>query len=129
MNIRKFLPRLVLFGIGSVGYGLIELLWRGYTHPSMLLAGGICFYTITIISNRLANLNVLYKCAVSSLIITTVELVFGCVFNLLLKCDVWDYSHIPFNLKGQICLLFSLLWGLLSLALFPICKLCRNKLL
>ena len=33
----------VLFGIGALGYGLIEILWRGYTHYSMLTAGGICF--------------------------------------------------------------------------------------
>ena len=35
--------RFMLFSIGAVGYGLIEIIWRGYTHWSMLGAGGICF--------------------------------------------------------------------------------------
>ena len=35
--------KIVLFSIGAMGYGLIEILWRGYTHWSMLTAGGICF--------------------------------------------------------------------------------------
>ena len=33
----------LLFSFGALGYGLIEILWRGHTHPSMLTAGGICF--------------------------------------------------------------------------------------
>ena len=33
--------KIVLFSIGAMGYGLIEILWRGYTHWSMLTAGGI----------------------------------------------------------------------------------------
>ena len=33
---------LISFAIGSVLYGTIEILWRGYTHWTMLLAGGIC---------------------------------------------------------------------------------------
>ena len=29
------------FLIGAVGYPLLELAWRGHTHPSMALAGGM----------------------------------------------------------------------------------------
>jgi uncharacterized membrane protein len=29
----------------------------------------------------------------------------------------WDYSHLPWNLRGRVCLLFSLFWGLLCLPL------------
>ena len=29
----------------------------------------------------------------------------------------WDYRALPFNLKGRVCLLFSLFWGLLALPL------------
>lgn len=31
------------------------------------------------------------------------EVLFGACF--------WDYSHLPFNLHGRVCLVFSLLWG------------------
>ena len=32
-----------------------------------------------------------------------------------MKLNVWDYSNIPFNLDGQICLLFSFFWIFISL--------------
>ena len=34
----------LLFFIGGALYGLIEILWRGYTHPSMPVLGGLCFF-------------------------------------------------------------------------------------
>lgn len=43
-------------------------------------------------------------------IITGVELVFGLVFNRALGMGVWDYSRVPLNLWGQICLPFTLIW-------------------
>ena len=33
---------LLIFVIFGLAYGLIEILWRGYTHPSMVILGGIC---------------------------------------------------------------------------------------
>ena len=34
---------LLLFLIGGLVYAWIEILWRGYTHWSMFVLGGICF--------------------------------------------------------------------------------------
>ena len=48
------------------------------------------------------------------LVVTGIEFVSGCIVNLWLGWNVWDYSHMPFNLLGQICLPFSLLWVLVS---------------
>jgi uncharacterized membrane protein len=47
-------------------------------------------------------------------IITGAELVTGIIVNIWLGLNVWDYSAIPTNIMGQICLPFSLLWVLLS---------------
>ena len=33
---------------------------------------------------------------------------------LWLKLDIWDYSRIPFNLYGQICLPYAAVWFVLS---------------
>ena len=41
----KFKQNLIVYSIGAVGYGIIEVLFRGYTHWSMLIAGGLCFYS------------------------------------------------------------------------------------
>ncbi len=48
--------------------------------------------------------------------ITATELAAGLILNVWLGLGVWDYSHLPFNLWGQICLPFSCLWVGVSLA-------------
>ena len=85
----------------------------------MMIAGGICFIIFSLIAEKLKGIPFLYKCILGSLTVTTVELVFGLVFNLLLGFSVWDYSHIPLNFLGQICLLFSVLWGFLCVFAIP----------
>ena len=42
--------------------------------------------------------------------VTGLELLTGLVVNRWLKWNVWDYSRQPFNLMGQICLPYFLLW-------------------
>ena len=111
---KQMLVFLIIFGIGFFGYGLIEILWRGYTHPSMSLAGGISYCIIFLATERLKSLNFLYKCIVGGLIITFVELAFGLLLNLSMNLEIWNYSMIPINLQGQICMLYSVLWCFLS---------------
>lgn len=104
----------IVFGTGAIGYGLIEVVWRGNTHWAMLLAGGICLRLLGAAGRRMETSPVLYKCLAGGAIITGVELLFGCVCNLWLHMGIWDYSRIPLNLGGQVCLLYSVLWGALS---------------
>ena len=56
-------------------------------------------------------------CAV---LVTAVEFVAGLVLNLWLGLDIWDYSHLPFNLMGQICPQFAALWWGLCMMFIPI---------
>ena len=118
----------IMFSIGSVGYGLLEVVWRGKTHPSMLIAGGISFCSLAVISNGMKDMHFLYKCLFGSAVITSVELIFGCVCNLWLHMNVWDYSYIPFNLEGQICLLYTVLWAIVCVAAIPFSGIVYNKL-
>ena len=104
----------IVFGTGAIGYGLIEVVWRGNTHWAMLLAGGVCLRLLGAAGRRMEASPVLYKCLAGGAIITGVELLFGCVCNLWLHMGIWDYSRIPLNLGGQVCLLYSVLWGALS---------------
>ena len=117
---KKLLISSTLFAIGAVGYILIELLWRGKSHWSMGLAGGVCFLTFGKLWNKIKLLPKVYVALFGSLIITLTELVFGIIFNIILKKNVWDYSNLPLNFCGQICLLFSTLWGFLSLIFMPL---------
>lgn len=52
--------------------------------------------------------------------ITATEMVAGLVLNVWLGLGVWDYSHLPANFLGQICLWFSALWYVLSLIFIPV---------
>ncbi len=58
---------------------------------------------------------IISQMAISALIITTVELITGVIVNLWLGLNVWDYSKQPYNLLGQICLLYTNIWFFLSL--------------
>ncbi len=48
---------------------------------------------------------------------TALEYIGGSLLELLFHTRYWDYSQIPFNLHGHICLYCSLVWGLFSLCL------------
>ncbi|MBQ0010629.1 MAG: hypothetical protein KBS76_05980 [Ruminococcus sp.] len=107
---------IVLFLSGGIGYGLVEVLWRGRTHPSMVLCGGTCLLILTKINTALSGKNLFLRAALCGTAITAVEFATGCIVNLGLKLAVWDYSKQPFQLLGQICLLYSFFWFLFGLA-------------
>ncbi len=117
----------LLFLTGSCAYPTLEMMWRGKTHYSMALAGGVCLCLINrICCERLSGRGMGIRCAAGAGIITGVEFATGLVVNGLLHFDVWDYSNVPFNIFGQICLPYTLLWILLSLPAMAICDLCRR---
>lgn len=119
---------LFVFFSGFFGYPLIEISWRGYSHPSMAFAGGICFLGIYYFSTSMPNLSTAKIAFFLSVFITVVEFVFGVIFNILLKMNVWDYSNSAFNLMGQICVSYSVLWFFLCLLLIPLCRFVHNFL-
>ena len=99
----------IVFLIGAVGYALIEIIWRGFTHWSMVLTGGMCFmifYKFIILN----NFTIVQQCVLAMIIITSFEFVVGGFVNLAWGMNVWDYSNQIFNLEGQICPLFSMIW-------------------
>ena len=106
-------PGLLLFGGGC--YLLLELLWRKRTHWSMGLIGGIAFLLLFLVFTRIGPERLLLKGVVGAVMITAVEFLGGAVVNMRLKWNVWDYSNLPANLYGQVCLLYSGLWFLLSM--------------
>lgn len=125
---KKALKNLTLCVIGGCLYTLIEMLWRGYTHIAMFAVGGIAFFAVGMINEILPWDTPLSKQMLSGgLIITAIEFVSGCILNLWLKLGIWDYSELPFNLLGQVCLPFTLIWMLLSLAAILLDDLLRWK--
>lgn len=105
---------LCVFLTGGIVYNLIELAWRGYTHWSMTIAGGLCLVLIHVINRKMSGRSFLLKYLSCCLVITAVEFAVGLVVNVALGLDVWDYSSRPGNIMGQICPFFTLMWLLLS---------------
>ena len=51
----------------------------------------------------------------AALVCTAVEYVTGLFYEKVFRVSFWDYSHLPLNLGGRVCLLFALFWGVLAL--------------
>ncbi len=117
----------VLFCVGAAGYCLLELLWRGYTHWTMGLAGGVCLMGMYALHLRMAHLPLALQALAGALLVTAVEFVTGCVVNLLLGWQVWDYSAWRVQLLGQICLVFCLLWYVLSFGVMGVFALTERR--
>lgn len=118
----KWLKPFVLFIIGGALYIGIEVIWRSLrgsspTHWTMFLLGGIAFLLIGAINEFLPWETPIWKqMLIGTGIILIVEFDFGCVLNLWLGLGIWDYSDMPFNILGQICLPFAIAWFFLSSA-------------
>ncbi len=85
----------------------------------MFFAGAIVLSSFYYIS-KTTELSFWAKCIIGMIIITAIELIFGVWFNIILKEKVWDYSNVPLNFLGQICLPFSVLWFGLSGVVFKV---------
>lgn len=98
---------------GCIYYGL-ELFFRGFSHWSMFVLGGICFLFCTLqsrlASHRESLLIQIWRCMI---FVLCCEFITGIFFNCWMNLAVWDYSGVPGNLFGQICLPFALLFALL----------------
>ncbi len=117
MKLKQCEKLAILFGIGGLLYVAVELAWRGHSHPSMFLLGGVCFIALGLLNEVLPwELGLLWQALIGAGIITALELVTGLVVNLWLGWGVWDYSRVPFNFLGQICLPFTLAWVILAAA-------------
>lgn len=100
-----------LFLIGGAIYVLIELVYRGYSHWTMFLLGGLCFVLIGGVNEYIPwEMPLWLQAGIGAVIITALEFICGCIVNLALGWNVWDYSNTPLNILGQVCLPFAIIW-------------------
>lgn len=83
-------PLSVAYGMGGV---LLTAVLSKFTDSSLWKVFIISFLVGTVAE---------YICSLGQ------EIVFGSV--------AWDYSHLPLNINGRVCLLYSLFWGVLGIA-------------
>ena len=106
--------RMLMFLLGYFIYSLIEILARGYTHWTMAVVGGTVLVFLYDVNLRL-QAPLWQRCLLGALFITAMEFTVGVIDNLVLRWGVWDYTTVPLNLLGQICLPYSLMWCLLAI--------------
>ena len=112
--LKKFKEYSFIYCLGGVIYSAIEVAFRGFTHWTMALTGGLAYLLIYISSFKIKSRSMLLRCLTGSAIITALEFIVGCIVNRRFGLAVWDYSARPGHILGQICPLFSMIWFLLS---------------
>ncbi len=112
---KNFIKQLYVFLIGGGIYFIIELIYRGYSHPSMFAVGGICVVFLYKIHAWFIDKPILLRALLGSIAISMTEFISGCILNIWFGMNIWDYSTLPLNIFGQISLLFSFYWFLLSI--------------
>lgn len=115
------------FLLGCFGYSLIEILARGYTHWTMTLCGGTAATMLYYLHAHAPPRTLWLQCLCGGIFITALEFLVGVADNLILGWAVWDYSDLPANLYGQICLPYSLLWCLICLPAIGLCHLTARR--
>lgn len=112
----KILLKYLFLGcIGGSIYCILELMWRSWTHWTMFILGGICFIALGLINEVITwDMPLTIQMLIGCIIITTLEFITGCIVNLWLGWNVWNYTWEP-NLLGQISLYSSIGWYFISL--------------
>lgn len=113
----KRLPQLFFIGCFSgLVYTSLEVLYRGYTHMAMWWLAFIVGIFILVLNNTILQFDTDYgiQVIVCAVFCTFMELIFGLLFNQ--DYSIWDYRNLAFNYRGQICLVFTLVWVGISAA-------------
>lgn len=111
--------------LGWVGEVLYAYYRRGHFVNRGFLYGPLCpIYgvSITAIVTALEPLaQNIFMIFMGSVVITTLaEYITSSILEKFFDSKWWDYSNKKFNLKGRICLSFSLLWGLAGTIMYKL---------
>lgn len=109
---KKLSEYLFLWAVGGCIYYLTEILFRGFSHWTMFVLGGICLDFFTV-QGRMVNWEdpmwrQILRCVV---FVVSMEFISGIILNKWMNLGIWDYSRLPFQLFGQICLPFAIIFS------------------
>ena len=115
----RVLKVLTIWFLMGMVYFVIEGIWRipkgGDANISMLFVGGLCGLLIGSINQipKFYNMPVFKQSLIGTGIVLVIEYIAGYILNIKMGLDIWDYSDMFFNINGQICLEFGLIWLLI----------------
>lgn len=116
---KKLSEYLFLWALGGCLYYFFEIFFRGFSHWSMFILGGICMVFFTVQGQMVHWADPLWMQILRCIIfVTAMEFITGIIVNKWLHMAVWDYSNQPFQIFGQICLPFMIIFsGLCALGI------------
>ena len=122
MFFKYVLEYLFLGVIGGSIYYFLEIIYRGYSHWSMFLLGGLCMMFFAF-QGRADNFSSpLWKQVLRcTIFIASCEFITGMIVNKWFRMGIWDYSKQPLHIWGQICPLFTIFFAALSMLGIPLC--------
>lgn len=103
---RELSKNFVIFFAGGTLYYLIEFIYKSLvstnpTHWTMFVLGGILALFIDLENEYIPwDMSLIKQGCLGAIAITTLEFMFGIILNIYLKLNIWDYSHLPFNIIG-----------------------------
>lgn len=112
---KKLYKNIILFTVGFCLYITIEVLFRGFSYPLMGVVGGITLVLLDKINNKISwETDLTIQALIGAVIVTLFELVIGLIALYTSLPQMWDYTNLPLNFMGVICLPFSIAWCFLS---------------
>lgn len=117
----KINKSILLFLVGYCTYISIEVTYKNISYPIMGICGGLAILLLDKINDNISwNVDLCLQGLCGSALITFFELIIGEIaLHTSLLPVMWDYSNVPLNFDGVICLPFSIVWFFLSiLAIF-----------
>lgn len=125
---------MLLWTWGGTVYFLLEVAYKTATgHPERISWTMLVLAIILCIPVERAGYQLPWDCPLwiqalaCAALVTVTEFAAGCVLNLWLGLNVWDYSALPFNLLGQICLPFFFVWFGICMVFIPVFDLLRYE--
>ena len=114
-----------LFLIGSFLGVVLEMVWVVVIHGHFEYRSGLVLGPFNIVYGigaavmsatlyRFRNWSRLFSFVGGAVAGCCVEYACSLFQELVFGSTSWDYSHLPFNINGRVCLLYSLFWGFLG---------------
>lgn len=109
---KAFSKYLMLLAVGGGLYYSFEIIFRGFSHWSMFCLGGICLIFCTLQGQMLRWEDPMWiqiiRCTV---FVVSLEFSTGIILNKWFHYRIWDYTNQPFQIFGQICLPFAVIFS------------------
>jgi len=96
-----------------------EFVNRGFLHGPFCPIYGFATLSIIVLLKPI-EANYIFLFLGSIFLTSIIEYLTGYILESVFNSTWWDYSDEPYNLHGRICLVFSIIWGVISIIILKV---------